>query len=259
LFGDAASDLLGAAARAKALQRCARSDRPFARFLATLFSGRSEDAALAEVGISRRDLLDAATETERARATKTIAEDPTVSALRAARAALAEGAIDRADAALAAAASTLADAGNDPWIAADARLCLAQIARARGDEKSATASLAAATESGKIVRVREARIVETWLAARRGDTSGVWSELVRDFPDLTSEQAFAVLDVPAAVAATFPGLAADAASLDATRRVVAARRAVESGAKELAALVRLLASDPDEAVRSEAAPRSRSQ
>jgi hypothetical protein len=33
--------------------------RPFVRFLATLFSGKSEDVALAEIGISRRDFLDA--------------------------------------------------------------------------------------------------------------------------------------------------------------------------------------------------------
>jgi hypothetical protein len=183
LFGDVASDPLAGAARAKAIVRCARSERPFVRFLDTLFSGKSEDAALAEVGISRRDLLDAATDTERAHATKAIAEDPSLPALTAARAALARHATDEADAAIAPVVPTLGDAGRDPWIAADARLCLAQIAMARGDEKSAADPLDAAQSSSKVVRVRDARIVEAWVLTRRGDAAA-WPQLLHDFPDL---------------------------------------------------------------------------
>jgi len=71
---------------------------------------------------------------------------------------------------------------------ADARLCLAQIAVARGEEKNAAAALAAASATSMIVRVRDARIVETWLAVRRGDGANAWPELVRDFPDVKPEQ-----------------------------------------------------------------------
>ncbi len=242
LLGAATSaDPLGAAARAKALLRCAQSQRPFVRLFAALASGKSEDAALAEVGIPRRDFLDAATETDRARAVAAVADDPLLPSLREARVDLLRGDVDRADAALARFAASPADVADDPWLAADARLCLAQIAMARGEEKNAKASLDAAEQSSMVVRVRDARIVETWLAVKRGAAGDVWSALVRDFPDLTQERTLALLGVAADVAAKFPGIAADAASLDAGRRGAAAKRIEQSGAKELAPLARLLA------------------
>jgi hypothetical protein len=255
LFGDAASDPLAAAVRAKALQRCARSERPFVRFLEAHFAGRSEDAALAEVGISRRELLDAATTTERARAVRSIADDPLLSALRTARAALDAGDVERADSALAAVAASPVGPGSDRWIAADVRLCQAQVAMARGEIRGARTALAAAAETADLVRVRDARLVETWLAVKRGDAAKAWPEFVRDFPAPTeSAHRLEMLGVPAVSAAKHAWLVPDASSLDVAKRVAAARFVAASGAEELAPLLRMLAADAEETVRRAAAP-----
>jgi len=254
LFGDAATDALAAGVRAKAVLRCARSQRPFARLLETLLSGGAEDAALAELGISRHELLDAATETERARASKAIAEDPALPSLLAARAALARRSVDEAEAALAPIASSLDAAGRDPWLVADARLCLAQIAMARGDETAASASIAAAGESAMIVRVREARIVETWLAVRHMDAARAWPEFVRDYPDAAgSRTCLELLGVRPNAVTEISDVVAAAASLDAAKRADAAARLAKSGSKELVPILRILAADVDETVRAAAA------
>jgi len=182
LFGAAASDPLAAAARAKALARCARSERPFARLLSAAFSGRSEAAALAEIGIGSPALLDAAADTERARATRALADDPLLAAVRAARTALASGDFGRADASLAPFAGHLDDAALDPWIVADARLCLAEIAVIRGETNNARSSLAAAAASAKVVRVREARVLEVCVAPA-ADRPALLQTLLADWPD----------------------------------------------------------------------------
>src|SRR6185295_13536152 len=124
-----------------------------AQFLASIFEGRSEDSALAALSVSSRDFLDAAAETETDRAVRTISEDPILPALRTARAALVLNEIDRADAALATVVGPIADTASDAGLAADARLCLAQMALARGETKNAATLLAAASAGSRIVRV----------------------------------------------------------------------------------------------------------
>jgi hypothetical protein len=186
LFGSAASDALAGAARVKALIRCSRSERPVARFLQAVFAGRTEDAALAEIGIGSAALLDAAADTERSRAARALATDPMVPALRAARSALAGGDFGRADASLAPFAGVLGDPALDAWIVADVRLCLAEIAVRRGETKSAEASLDTALASSKVVRVRHARVLEVCVApADRRET--LLAALVTDWPDATAE------------------------------------------------------------------------
>jgi hypothetical protein len=183
LFGAAATDRLAAAARAKALARCSRSVHPFARVLDAVFRGRTEEAALAEVGIGSLAFLDAASGTERARAAEALAGDPLVPALRAARTALATGDIERADAALGPVGARLDEPSLDPWLVADARLCLAEIALLRGDTRNANASLDAALASSKVARVQQARILEASLAPpeRR---EALLAALRADWPDL---------------------------------------------------------------------------
>ena len=182
LFGPLATDRLAAAARAKAVARCSRSQRPFARLLSAVFAGRSEDAALAEIGIGAAALLDAAEGTERARAARALSNDPLSPLLRAARTSLAAGDFARADASLAPFAGRLDDPALDAWIVADARLCLAQIAVTRGETKNAKATLDAAVASSKVVRVREARVLEVCVAAA-AERPELLRTLLADWPD----------------------------------------------------------------------------
>src|SRR6185295_20321486 len=92
--------------------------------------------------------------------------------------------------------------------------------------------------------VREARVVETWIAVRRGDASK-WAEFVRDFPDPSaSAERLELLGVPAAFAEKFASLVPDAASLDPARRAAAAKAVADSGVKELAPLARVAAPPP---------------
>ncbi len=186
LFGPVATDPLAAAARAKALSRTSRSARPIARFLASLLDGRSEDAALADIGITRREFLDAAAGTERDRAARTISSDPVLPALVAARDALARGETGSADAALARAAESFDDPSADPWLVADARLCLARVALLRGETKAAQAALSAAVANGRVVRVREARVLGACLVPEAERASALRT-LLADFPDAASD------------------------------------------------------------------------
>jgi len=182
LFGAPASDRLAAAARAKALARCARSERPFARLLRALNSGKTEEAALAEIGIGSVALLDAAADTERARAARSLSNDPMLPLLRAARTALAAGDVGRADSALAPFAGVFDDPALDAWIVADARLCLAEIAVVRGETAKAKAALDAAVPSSRVVRVRQARVLGVCVASEE-DRPALLHDLTTDWPD----------------------------------------------------------------------------
>jgi hypothetical protein len=182
LFAAAESDRLAAGARAKALARCARTERPYTRLLQSVFSGHSEEAALAEVGIGATALLDAAAGTERSRAARAITDDPLLPGLRAARKALQTGDFARADAALAPFAGRLDDPALDAWIVADARLCLAEVALLRGETSNAKSSLDAAEASSKVARVREARVLEVCVASP-DDRPALLRNLLADWPD----------------------------------------------------------------------------
>jgi hypothetical protein len=182
LFGAPATDRLAAAARAKALARCARSERPFARLLQALNAGRTEEAALAAIGIGSVAFLDAAADTERSRAARSLSNDPIVPLVRAARTALAAGDVGRADAALAPFAGVFDDPALDAWVVADARLCLAEIAFVRGETPKAKAALDAAVASSRIVRVRQARVLGVCVASAEARPA-LLHDLVADWPD----------------------------------------------------------------------------
>lgn len=249
LFGPVASDPLAAAARTRAMMRTSRSERPLARFLTSLFDGRSEDDALADIGITRTEFLDAAADTERDRAARTISSDPVLPALVAARAALTRGETDRADAALSRAAESIEGPSADPWIVADARLCLARVALARGESGAAKAALDAAVSTPYVVRVREARLLGAALAAAPERPSALRA-LLADFPDAASDPAVSGLfAIPATVAAKHPETAKDLVSADVAKRRAAAARLGESGARDAAGPLRFLAGDADASVR----------
>jgi hypothetical protein len=164
LFGDPPQGTLASAARAKALARIARTERPFVRFLDAVARGASEEAALAEVGVAGAEFLDAAAATERARAARGLAGDPLFAALVEARTAMARGDAATADAALARAGTSLAAPDANPWVVADARLVLAEVARSREEPAAARAALDAARAGGHVVRVRTARTLEAFAA-----------------------------------------------------------------------------------------------
>lgn len=187
LFGDPPAGALASAARAKALARIARTERPFVRFLDAVARGASEEAALAEVGVAGAEFLDAAAATERARAARALAGDPLFAALVEARAAMARADAATADAALARAGTLLAAPDANPWVAADARLVLAEIARSRSEPAAVRAALDAARAGGRVVRVRAARSLEAFAAdgSRRAEAE---RDLRADEAELAGER-----------------------------------------------------------------------
>jgi hypothetical protein len=69
------------------------------------------------------------------------------------------------------------------------RICLAEIAMNRGETKNARAVLDAADASGKVLRVRQARLLGAAVAAKSGRAAEL-ATLERDFPELRSSEEF---------------------------------------------------------------------
>jgi hypothetical protein len=248
IFGDAESDALAAAARVEALLRIARGDRPLARFVSALAEGRDEEVALALVGVTNRTFLDAAAGTERARIAASIAADPGLPALVAARAALARDDLDAAQAALEG-----APAAGDPWIAADVGLCRAMVAASRGDAANARALLDAAPPA-RIVRVRERRVVEGCLAPQSQRVAVVRAVLA-DFPELPVAcpgELATLLGVPAELRSARTQTAGGIVSPDPLQRRASAVALAASQTPAAAAALRLLLADADAVVRNAA-------
>lgn len=250
LLGTPATDPLAAAVRVKALLRCARAERPLVRLLALATEGRDEESMLSDLGIGQRAFLDAASDTERDRAAESIQRDGLFAALRDVRGALARGDVAGADAACAAVAGAIDDAGGNPWIAADLRLCRAQIAVLRADAKAAKAAWETAGDWTRILRVRDARVTEACVAALTRGSAQTLRALAADWLDaLAMPPLTGLIPVPAAVRAKNPAICADVFSPDPLRRKAAAVQIGEAGGRESAVALRLLAGDSDAPVR----------
>jgi hypothetical protein len=251
LFGRPDADPLAAAMRVRALVRAARVARPIPKLLEEILAGKSEDAAVAAVGIERREFLDAAEGTEQAKAAHAILDDPLFAPLSAARTALGADQVAAADTALAGVTTHLDDPAADPWLAADARLVLARIAVLRGETRAARAVLDLAKSSGRVVRRREARMLEACVALLTGDAASAVrllgpQDAASADPALRKASSTAVDAVAAATADEDPGIRRVALEL----LVLGDARRGRGRASELTA-------DPDPELRARAAELAR--
>lgn len=168
--------------RAAALARIAVGERPFERYLARRLAGADETSSLREVGVEREAFLEAAAATERDRTLRALAEDERLVAVRAARAHLALGDADGAEARLGSA--TEAPNGR---IGSERRLVAAEISLARGEAAAAQAHVEQVLAADRVrVRRRDAM----WLLARAAEAPGRTDDarrrlvaFARAFPD----------------------------------------------------------------------------
>ncbi len=246
-----ASPRLAATARARALARIALGERPFLRFLEAILAGRGEEAALDAVGVDDVTFLDAAAGTEQARAARALADDPLWTALQRARAAVADGAFDRADSALSGWVARLTGPGPDAWAAADARLVLAEVALARNEPLAAASLLdEALSQPATLIRLPEARLARARAALLAGDEAGGGRRIaawIRDFPHDARAS-----DPLRALLGLSPEEIGDLLATDPARRTRLARGLGQAAGRRAGPALHALAQDADAGVRAAA-------
>jgi len=247
-------DRLVAGTRVRALARIARGQRGLARFVTTRLAGTTDAQALRDVGVHDAEFLDAAAETERDRALASVALTGTLRLLSQAREALAAGEASRGIPIAALLGRQLDEGGVSPWVAADARIVLANYRLRAGDAAAARSLLdLALSEPSRVIRLREARLLEARAAAADGDSRAslsLYRRYATDFPGTVgTDEALRAIGVDRALAALLPGIVDAIASDDAAVRRGAAKRLAETGDPVAARPLRLLASDDDPDVR----------
>ncbi len=247
-------DPLRAALRLRALARIARGERALARFVAARLEGAGEADALARVGVQDALFLDAAAETEMSRARESLDGEGPWDALAAARAALAADDPARGVGPAAALDAAVRAGRLSPWLAADARIVLAEFALARGDGAAAATHVSAATaDAPHVVRVERARLTAARAAREAGrgaEAAALYRAFAADFPDAREAgEAREALGVDAALAAAVPGILSDMGSADAAVRQRLALRLGDAGLPSAAAPLRQLTADAEPGVR----------
>ncbi len=246
-------DPLWAATRLNALQRTGRGERRLARFVTLLLAGTPEEAALREVGIHGAEFLDAAADTDRARALETMRAGGPLRVISIAREAL-----RNEDAAAAATASTLRaelESGTlSPYLATEVRVVLAELALLAGDtDESRRLLVAAQADPDHLLRPVHAELLAARLAAASGEratAASLYRRHAADHPDSPAvNEALNAIGVSPEIAARVPGVAADLVSTDPRRRGRAATRLGETGDPEVAPVLRVLAGDETADVR----------